>query len=321
MHPDEDFLAPVTWNTTQLVVVDEASMMTLEMLAGILHRVPKICRVVLLGDPNQLLSVGSGNVLPDLLALGVPCARLELNHRQDDEAEALLHNVVDFKKLHSKPDLAFDQSFCLHEMGTAEIKEAVTEEAARRFAQGESVQVLSPYNNKGNLSAYALNMAIRDRVNPLERGKIVLKRDKDSFRDNDRVIILQNDRERNCSNGDVGILHILKVEEKRVTYCVELPDGRCPTWDDASGLAQLSLAYCLTVHKSQGSEYDTILLPIAKGMDGMLSRNLLYTAISRAKKRVILYGDPQALDVAVQKNFPQRKSLLVPKTRMLLECA
>ena len=66
---------------TQLVVVDEASMMTLEMLAGILHRVPKICRVVLLGDPNQLLSVGSGNVLPDLLALGVPCARLELNHR------------------------------------------------------------------------------------------------------------------------------------------------------------------------------------------------------------------------------------------------
>lgn len=97
--------------------------------------------------------------------------------------------------------------------------------------------------------------------------------------------------------------------------------GRCPTWDDASGLAQLSLAYCLTVHKSQGSEYDTILLPIAKGMDGMLSRNLLYTAISRAKKRVILYGDPQALDVAVQKNLPQRKSLLVPKTRMLLECA
>ena len=70
----------------------------------------------------------------------------------------------------------------------------------------------------------------------------------------------------------MGILHILKVEGKQVTYCVELPDGRCPTWDDASGLAQLSLAYCLTVHKSQGSEYDTILLPIAKGMDGMLSR-------------------------------------------------
>lgn len=321
MHPDEDFLSPVVWNTTELVVVDEASMMTLEMLAGILHRVSKTCRVVLLGDPNQLLSVGSGNVLPDLLALGIPCAHLELNHRQDDGAEALLHNVVDFTKLHRKPDLAFDASFCIREMGTAEIKEAVTEEAVRRFAHGESVQVLSPYNRKGELSAYVLNKAIRDRVNPLEPGKLVLKRGKDSFRDGDRVIILQNDRERNCSNGDVGILHVLRADKKQVAYCVELPDGRCPAWDDASGLVQLSLAYCLTVHKSQGSEYDTVLFPMAKGMDGMLSRNLLYTAISRAKRRVILYGDPQALDVAVQKNLPQRKSLLVPKTRMRLECA
>lgn len=321
MHPDEDFLAPVTWNTTELVVVDEASMMTLEMLAGILHRVAKTCRVVLLGDPNQLLSVGSGNVLPDLLALGIPCARLELNHRQDDGAEALLHNVVDFSRLHRKPDLAFDKSFCLYEMGEKEIREAVTEEAVRRFAHGESVQALSPYNRLGELSAYSLNKAIRDRVNPLEPGKLVLKRGKDSFRDGDRVIILQNDRERNCSNGDVGILHILRADPKSVAFCVELPDGRCPAWDDASGLAQLSLAYCLTVHKSQGSEYDTVLFPMAKGMDGMLSRNLLYTAISRAKRRVILYGDSQALDVAVQKNLPQRKSLLVPKTRMLLECA
>lgn len=321
MHPDEDFLAPVTWNTTQLVVVDEASLMTLEMLAGILHRVSKTCRVVLLGDPNQLLSVGSGNVLPDLLALGIPCARLQQNHRQDDGAEALLHNVVDFSRLHRKPDLAFDASFCLHEMGTAEIKEAVIEEAVRRFVYGESVQALSPYNRLGELSAYSLNKAIRDRVNPLESGKLVLKRGKDSFRDGDRVIILQNDRERNCSNGDVGILHVLRADEKQVAYCVELPDGRCPTWDDASGLAQLSLAYCLTVHKSQGSEYDTVLFPMSKGMDGMLSRNLLYTAISRAKQRVIIFGDSQALDIAVQKNLPQRKSLLVPKTRMLLECA
>ena len=321
MHPDEDFLSPVVWNTTQLVVVDEASMMTLEMLAGILHRISNACRVVLLGDPNQLLSVGSGNVLPDLLALGIPCVRLEQNHRQDDGAEALLHNVVDFSQLHRKPDLAFDASFCIHEMGAAEIKEAVTEEAVRRFAHGESVQVLSPYNRKGELSAYALNKAIRDRVNPMEHGKLVLKRGKDSFRDNDRVIILQNDRERNCSNGDVGILHVLRADEKQVAYCVELPDGRCPAWDDASGLAQLSLAYCLTVHKSQGSEYDTILFPMDKGMDGMLSRNLLYTAISRAKQRVIIFGDPQALDVATQKNLPQRKSLLVPKTRMRLECA
>ena len=88
------------------------------------------------------------------------------------------------------------------------------------------------------------------------------------------------------------------------------------------GLDTLSLAYALTVHKAQGSQYDTVLMPISMEMYGMLSRNLLYTAISRAKKEFILFGDMQALDVAVQKRLPQRKSMLAAKTRMLLEkCA
>ena len=134
-------------------------------------------------------------------------------------------------------------------------------------------------------------------------------------------MIVQNDRERDCSNGDVGILRILRTENKKEAYYVELPDGRCPMWNDASGLEQMSLAYCLTVHKAQGSEYDTILLPMSMGMQTMLSRNLLYTAISRARERAIIYGSSQALDVAIQRNLPVRKSELVPKTHMLLECA
>ena len=323
MHPNEDFLEPVAWDHTELVIVDEASMMTLEMLAGILHRVPSFCRVVLLGDPNQLLSVGSGNVLPDLLALGIPCAHLKLNHRQDEDAGALLHNVMNFSRLHRKRNLAFDQSFALHEMDAQATQKALAEEAVRRYLAGESVQVLSPYNRAGELSARSLNKIIRNRVNPLTAEKLVLANAyHENFRDGDRVMILENDRDRNCSNGDVGILHILRTDPKNTAFCVELPDGRCPTWDDASGLEQLSLAYVLTVHKSQGSEYDTILLPVSMGMYGMLSRNLFYTAISRARWRVILFGDPQAVDVAVQKRLPQRKSMLVSKTRMRLEkCA
>ena len=93
-------------------------------------------------------------------------------------------------------------------------------------------------------------------------------------------------------------------------------------WDSISDLELLSLAYVLTVHKSQGSEYGTILMPISTGMQGMLSRNLFYTAISRARKTVILFGDKQAVDIAMQKQLPGRKSMLVPKTRMRLEkCA
>ena len=321
MRPDEDFLLPVSWSTTSLVVVDEASMLTIEMLAGVLNRVPDFCRVVLVGDPNQLLSVGAGNVLPDLLTLGIPCAHLKENHRQDNGAEALLHNVVNFAKLHREPDLAFDTSFSLCEINSTEIKEALVEEAVKRFKAGESVQPLSPYRRKGELSAYALNQAIRDKVNPLTPGKLVLAGGGETFRNGDRVMIVQNDRERDCSNGDVGILRILRTENKKEAYYVELPDGRCPMWNDASGLEQMSLAYCLTVHKAQGSEYDTILLPMSMGMQTMLSRNLLYTAISRARERAIIYGSSQALDVAIQRNLPVRKSELVPKTHMLLECA
>ena len=191
MHPNEDFLEPVTWDHTELVIVDEASMMTLEMLAGILHRVPSFCRVVLLGDPNQLLSVGTGNVLPDLLALGIPCARLELNHRQDEDAGALLHNVVNFSQLHRKRNLAFDQSFALHEMDEQTTQKALAEEAVRRYLAGESVQVLSPYNRAGELSARTLNKLIRNRVNPLTPEKLVLTNAyHESFRDGDRVMIL-----------------------------------------------------------------------------------------------------------------------------------
>lgn len=323
MHPDEDFLAPVVWHNTELVIVDEASMMTLEMLAGILHRAPTSCRVVLLGDPNQLLSVGSGNVLPDLLALGIPCARLKSNHRQDKGAEGLLHNVVAFSTLYCKQALTMDKSFSLREMDEHAIQNSLTEEAVQRYLAGESVQVLSPFNRAGALSAHTLNKLIRDRVNPLEHGKLVLvSNHHESFRDGDRVMILQNDRERNCSNGDVGILHILHVESENAAFLVELPDGRCPMWDSIVGLELLSLAYVLTVHKSQGSEYGTILMPISTGMQGMLSRNLFYTAISRARQTVILFGDKQAVDIAMQKQLPGRKSMLVPKTRMRLEkCA
>jgi exodeoxyribonuclease V alpha subunit len=137
------------------------------------------------------------------------------------------------------------------------------------------------------------------------------------------VLIRQNDRERSCSNGDVGILHIASDDAVEPEYFVELPDGRRPSWKDESGLRQLSLAYALTVHKSQGSEFDTILLPVMSSFAGMLSRNQLYTAVSRAKKCVILFGGRSALDAALQRPAQERRTMLVSKvmTRMMEVCA
>lgn len=315
MHPDEDFLTAVIWQSVRLVIVDEASMMTLEMLAGILDKAPDGCRVVLVGDENQLLSVGAGNVLPDLIELGVPVFKLEKNHRQSAGAAALLHNVVGFKSLHSASELMFDDSCRLIEAWEQEAMDRLVKEAARRYLDGESVQVLAPLRR----TVAALNKRIRDLVNPGAPGKACAK----GFRDGDRVIITQNDRDRDCSNGDVGILRILNDESgKCVKVSVQLPDGRQPTWEaDAVsvGLHNMELAYALTVHKSQGSEYDTILFPALMSMQPMLYRNLFYTAVSRARKQVWLYGSRQAVDTAMRRELPSRKSMLVAKTRFRSE--
>ena len=263
--PDANFLDAVSWNCIGLVVVDEASMVSLEMLAGILNRVRRNCRVVLLGDPNQLLSVGAGNILPDLLC----------------------------------------------------------EEAARRYRAGESIQVLSPVRVKTGFSVQALNTRLQNEVNPLTAEKPTWGK----FRDGDRVIVTQNNAYYNICNGDVGVLHIRGEKPHRVaalavrgtlkTWQIDRGQGEYGIGHDDAPPPQLALAYALTVHKSQGSQYDTVLMPVSMATARMLYRNLLYTAISRAGKEVILVGSREALNTAMQCIPYPRKSKLVARTNLL----
>lgn len=322
MHPDEDFLSPVAWAHTDLVIVDEASMMTLEMLAGILCRAPGYCHIVLLGDPNQLLSVGAGNVIPNLLELGVPICRLECSYRQSEAAAALTRNVAQFPKLLCVADLSFDDSFQMRPLPESNIQGAICEEATKRYLAGESIQLLSPFNTATELSVSALNLSLQPRVNPHTENKPYLAMKKGpAFWGGDRVIITKNDRDRDCYNGDIGRLFVHSGTDKDLRYSVLLPDGRFPTWVTDDGLRHLALAYAITVHKSQGSEYDTVLMPVAKKFNSMMVRNLLYTAISRARKQVILFGELEALDTAMQCVPRKRRSMLTQKTRMALQAA
>ena len=322
LRPDDDFLEPVQWPYVSLLVADEASMMTSEMLAGILQRVPKTCRVVLVGDPYQLLSVGAGNVLPDLLALGCPSITLKTTHRQSKDAIGLVHNTTQFSSLSRVSDMVFDDSFQFVQLAEKDILAAIRDEAVKRYLAGESVQVLSPFNKATDLSVQSLNQAIQPLVNPPFEEKHSLKLEKGPvFWDSDRVMVTKNDRERRCCNGDVGILRIRSQPYETPDYSVVLPDGRRPTWDDTSGLYHMCTAYAITVHKSQGSEYDTILMPVARKFSSMMIRNLLYTAVSRARKQVILFGELEALDTAMQCVPRKRRSMLVPKTRMALRNA
>ena len=316
LRPDEDFLGPVSWPHTGLVVVDEASMLSLEMLTGIHNVVSRLAPVVLVGDPNQLLSVGAGNVLPDLLALGFPCSRLTICHRQSADAEALLQNVLQFHDCRSARDLHFDNSFYfVPQLDESLIRRTVCIGAAKFYRAGASVQVLSPFREAGKLSVAGLNRNIRELVNPTTE----VNRNPDFpgafFCEGDRVMVTKNDWNQDVCNGDIGQFCFWSNSSSEA-YGIRCADGRRAVWYGKSPKAMLELAYAITVHRAQGSEYDMVILPLTKRFSTMLTRNLLYTAISRAKRHVVLVGDPDALELALQREPRPKKSMLVTKTRM-----
>ena len=279
--------------------------------------------VVLLGDPNQLLSVGAGNILSDLLTLGVPSICLQQQYRQSTDAAALRQNVVDFPKLNGERALRWDDSFRLLPADDRAIPDLLCEEAARRYRAGESIQVLSPVRVKIGFSVQALNTRLQNEVNPLTAEKPTWGK----FRDGDRVIVTQNNAYYNICNGDVGVLHIRGEKPHRVaalavrgtlkTWQIDRGQGEYGIGHDDAPPPQLALAYALTVHKSQGSQYDTVLMPVSMATARMLYRNLLYTAISRAGKEVILVGSREALNTAMQCIPYPRKSKLVARTNLL----
>ena len=182
--PNEDFLSPVRWATIRMVVVDEASMLSIEMLAGILCKMPATCSLVLIGDPNQLGSVGSGNVIPDLLELGFPVTRLTQQYRQAVKDNALRYNVTHFPELNDKDDLKFDKSFKLLPANEKNICAVVKREAAKRYRDGEEVQVITGTNK----DVYSLNQVIQEAVNPPLPTKPEITHRGVTVRKNDRVM-------------------------------------------------------------------------------------------------------------------------------------
>jgi len=337
LRPDDDFEPAVQWSQTGLVIVDEASMLSVELLAHVLCRMPKTCNLVLIGDPNQLQSVGPGNVIPDLLALGFPASMLTENYRQSTGAPSLFSNVFHFNERSSFKELEWDEGFQFIPVEDEKLAKYIAELAANHYLSRDNSQVLTTYNKSTEFSVMRLNPMVRELVNPMQPGKLVISDGSRLFRDGDRVMITKNDRERDCNNGDVGELHISSVEpttkwkwdrkkEEHVkvtvdvfNFSVHLDDGRNPSWEGLEAkqaLLLMELAYVITVHKSQGSQYDTVFFPMSMQMQNMLSRNLFYTAISRATRRVCIFGSVQAVDVAMQRTLPSRKSALVQKTQM-----
>ncbi|OBZ32542.1 helicase RecD [Megasphaera sp. DISK 18] len=293
-----------------LVIVDEVSMLDMEMMYHLLNALKPQCRCILVGDADQLPSVGAGAVLHDVIASEtVPVVRLDTIFRQKEGGRIVTNaHLINNGRL---PVVNEDLEFRFVEIET-EADGATQISALYRSEVGETgdefaVQVLSPMY-KDPCGVDNLNQLIQERLNPPVQGKGELKGRHMIFRVGDKVMQKHNDYEKGVFNGDIGQIFAVQHDMVYVRY---------PEQDvkyEGAEIDEITLAYAITVHKSQGSEYHTVIMALVNSHSIMLQRNLFYTAVTRAKRKVILVGTKRAVQTAVQNQRTSRRfTLLIPR--------
>jgi exodeoxyribonuclease V alpha subunit len=284
-----------------LLIIDEASMIDTILMHHLLKAIPPKATFILVGDVNQLASVGAGNVLHDIIASGA-LPVMELNEIFRQARESLI--IVNAHKIkqgqmpafepsdHKLADLSFiEQEEPEKVLGI--ILELVKERMPKRFGFDpiDDIQVLTSMH-KGIVGAGNLNLELQNALNP---GPDSLSRGGKNFRINDKVMQIRNNYEKKVFNGDLGrIVRInLAVQEVTIDF-----DGKKVPYDYPD-LNEVVLAYAITIHKSQGSEYPAVVIPILTQHSVLLQRNLIYTAVTRGKKLVVLVGSKRALAMGI----------------------
>ena len=277
-----------------LVVLDECSMIDIHLMHAMLRALPPQCRLLLVGDVDQLPSVGPGNVLMDIIASAVvPVVRLNTVFRQAAESGIIANahriNTGQFPQFNDRDFFFIERSEPEKALDT--IVEVVSSRLPKRFQLDpiRDIQVLAPMR-RGEAGVSKLNEALREALNPkMER---IGQR---AFGLQDKVMQLRNNYELDVYNGDIGVVKQISHEVKELV--VELDDRQVLYSFD--NLDELSLAYASTVHKAQGSEYPAVVVPMLTEHYMMLQRNVLYTALTRASRIVVIVGDPKAIGRAV----------------------
>jgi exodeoxyribonuclease V alpha subunit len=296
---------------TDVLVVDELSMIDTVLMFGLIKAVKPGTRLILIGDPDQLPSVGAGKVLAEFIRSGaVPHLHLDRIFRQA-EASRIVAGAHRIRQglppiASPLPDSAAAADGNVHFIPLADaaagpelVAGLVAEALPQRFGYDPrfDLQVLTPMN-QGPLGTIALNQALQERLNPASPARETLEFRERRFRARDKVMQLRNNYDKNVYNGDVGYVSAVSKSEK--TVAVDF-DGQ-PIVYQGEELGELSLAYAVTVHKSQGSEFKAVVMLAARAHWIMLQRNLLYTGVTRARERLILVGQAEALRRAVEHN-------------------
>jgi exodeoxyribonuclease V alpha subunit len=307
---------------TDLVVVDETSMVDVVLMHRLVQAVPPWACLVLVGDVDQLPSVGPGAVLADCIASQVvPVVRLTEVHRQAQgswivrAAHAVLHGELPASAPSGNGDFFFIETADPPAI-LQTLRQLLVERIPRKFGFDpvQDIQVLTP-QVKTELGALNLNRELQQLFNPPAPDRPEVRRYETIYRLGDKVMQIRNNYQRDVYNGDIGRIHAIDAEEQIVLVDF---DGRLVDYDFAD-LDELQLAYACTVHKSQGSEYPAVVMPLHTQHYTMLQRNLLYTAITRGRRLVVLVGSRKALWRAVMNcETTQRWSLLAYRLQRLL---
>ena len=285
-----------------MLVVDEASMLDCHLFLAVLRALPLTARLVLVGDVNQLPSVGPGNVLGDLLQSGaLPSTELTHIYRQAQESMIVVNahriNQGQFP-LHSPKAAPEADFFWIEQDDSTRVQEMILRMVCERIPAGygldprQDIQVLTPMH-KGEVGTQQLNALLQQRLNPNGREFAVGFR---KLRVGDRVLQTRNNYDKDVFNGDLGWIASVDMEEGQAVVAF---DGRDVTYE-LTEMDELNLAYAVSVHKSQGSEYPAVVMPLLTQHFLLLQRNLIYTGLTRARRLAVILGGKKALAIGLK---------------------
>jgi len=294
-----------------LLILDEASMIDTFLMYHLLKALPESAALILVGDVHQLPSVGPGNVLKDMIASGrIPVASLKKIFRQAEGSRIIVNahriNTGEFPDISHQKDMAPETDFFFvdREDPTKVLETIlwlVKDRIPSRFGLDpvEEIQVLSPMH-KGLVGAENLNRQLQAQLNPSPAG--VLK-GTTQFRKNDKVMQIRNNYDKDVFNGDIGRIVAIRTEDQELIVSF---DGKDVAYE-FSELDEIVLAYAISVHKSQGSEYPAVIVPVLTQHYILLQRNLIYTAVTRAQRLLVMVGTRKALAIGVKNDRTQKR--------------
>jgi exodeoxyribonuclease V alpha subunit len=292
-----------------LLIIDEASMIDTILMHHLLKAIPPTATFILVGDVNQLPSVGAGNVLKDIIRSGaVKVVELNEIFRQAQQSSIIVnaHKINQGMIPSPKPSgQELDDFYFIEQEDPEEVLRIILELARERipkrfgFYRLDDIQVLTPMH-RGSVGAGNLNVELQKALNP---GEDAVTRGGRNFRVNDKIMQIRNNYDKEVFNGDIGRITWIDTENQEVRIAF---DDREVVYDYPD-LDEIVLAYAVSVHKSQGSEYPAVIIPILTQHYVLLQRNLIYTAVTRGKKLVVMVGTRRALAIGVKNDKTQKR--------------